>query len=71
MRGEKVYEYELDVTAGGVAMPRPDAPIADLFENVTLTTASPDYAWVNARQIWGVGTVDLAAGTIRIAGYLQ
>jgi hypothetical protein len=52
-------------------VPRADEPVADLFENVTLTTASAEYAWVNTRQIWGVGTVDLAAGKIHIDGHLQ
>jgi Protein of unknown function (DUF3237) len=59
------------LAADGVATPRAGAPVADLFENVTLTTAAADYAWVNARQVWGVGTVDFAVGKIRIEGYLQ
>ena len=45
--------------------------VVDLFENVSLNSASADYAWVNTRQIWGVGAVDLAAGKIHIDGYLQ
>lgn len=64
MRGEKIYEYELDVT--GVT-----EPVADLLENVTLSTASEEYGWVNTRQVWGVGTVDFAAGKIRIAAFMQ
>lgn len=100
MTGEKIYEYEIDVTgvtdygipldailpgqvpvppqgvrvdvavagpvagrlAGtvrGVDMPRATEPVADFFENVTLSTAAEEYAWVNARQGWAVGTVDL------------
>ena len=54
-----------------MATPRANEPVADLFENVQLTTAADAYAWVNARQVWGVGTVDFAAGKIRIEGYLQ
>jgi len=106
MRGEKIYEYDLDVTgmtdygvsldailsgkekippqgvridvafegridldiraivetadghrialsADGVATPRAAEPIADLFENVSLSTAAEEYVWVNTRQVWG------------------
>lgn len=63
--------HRIALSAGGVATPRADAPIADLFEDVELTTAAAPYAWVNARQVWAVGTVDFAAGKIRIEGYLQ
>ena len=59
------------LAAGGVAVPRPGEPIADLFENVTLTTAAADYGWVNTRQIWAPGTVNLAAGTVHIDAYMQ
>lgn len=63
--------HRIALTASGVATPRANEPVADLFENVQLTTAADAYAWVNARQVWGVGTVDFAAGKIRIEGYLQ
>ncbi len=57
--------------AGGVGVLRPGEPVLDLSENVSLLTASVAYAWVNARQIWGVGFVDLGAGKIQIEAYLQ
>jgi hypothetical protein len=44
--------------------------VFSLRENVQLTTASGGYAWVNALQIWGVGSVDLGTGKINIKGYL-
>ena len=59
------------LSADGVAVPRAAEPVADLFENVTLSTAVEEYAWVNARQVWGVGTVDFAAGKIHIDAYMQ
>ena len=59
------------LTAGGVATPRADEPIADLLENITLSTPAADYAWVNTRQVWGYGTVNFATGKIHIEGYLQ
>jgi len=59
------------LSADGVAMPRAGEPVADLFENVTLSTAAEDYAWVNTRQVWGVGTVNFAAGKIHIDAYMQ
>lgn len=59
------------LAADGVATPRGAEPIADLHENVRLSTASEKYSWVNTRQIWGVGTVNLAEGKIHIAGFMQ
>ncbi len=57
--------------ADGVALGRPGDPVVELSENVSLQTAAPAYAWVLNRQIWGVGQVNLAAGTIHIDGYMQ
>jgi len=59
------------LSADGVGVPRAAEPIANLCENVRLTTAAENYAWVHTRQIWGVGTVNLAAGKIHIDAYLQ
>jgi hypothetical protein len=59
------------LSADGVAVPRAAEPIADLFENVSLTTAAEAYAWVNTRQIWAPGTVNLATGKIHIDAYMQ
>ena len=63
--------HRIALSADGVAVPRADEPVADLCENVILSTAVEEYAWVNARQVWGVGTVDLAAGKVHIEGYMQ
>lgn len=63
--------HRIALSADGVAMPRAAEPVADLFENVTLSTAAADYAWVNTRQIWAIGTVDFAAGKIHIDGHMQ
>lgn len=57
--------------ASGVGVMRPDVPVLDLSENVRLLTAAENYAWINARQIWAIGTVNLATGKISIEGYLQ
>ena len=59
------------LSADGVASPRSGSSVVDLHENVTLCTAVPEFAWVLGRQIWAVGTVDLATGKIRLEGYLQ
>lgn len=59
------------LAAGGLGVLRNDAPILDLSENVRLLTASADYAWVNARQVWAIGTANLATGKIHLEGYLQ
>lgn len=59
------------LSADGVALPHAAEPIADLFENVCLTTAAADYLWVNTRQIWAPGTVNFATGKIHIDAYMQ
>ncbi len=63
--------HRIALSAGGVAVLRPTEPIADLSENVSLNTAAEEYAWVRANQIWGVGTVNLAAGKVHIDGFMQ
>lgn len=59
------------LSADGVGMPRATEPIADLWENVILSTATEDYAWVNTRQIWAFGTVNFATGKIHLDAYMQ
>jgi predicted RNA-binding protein len=59
------------LSADGVALPQPGNPVVELRENVSLTTAAEKFAWVNARQIWAAGTVNLATGKIHIDGFLQ
>ena len=63
--------HRIALSADGVAMPRATEPVADLLENVTLSTAAEEFAWVNTRQVWGVGTVNFAAGKIHITAYMQ
>ena len=59
----------ISLRADGVATPRPDSPMVDIKENVELQTASDDYAWVNNKQIWAPGTVDLANGRVEVKAY--
>jgi hypothetical protein len=63
--------HRIALSGDGVATMRSGEPVADLIENLRLTTAIEDYAWLNTRQIWGVGTVNLAARKIHVAAYLQ
>jgi len=61
------------VFATGVALPRehsPISPIADLRENVTLTTSAKAYSWVNQLQVWATGTVDLGKQEVDVKGYV-
>lgn len=62
--GEKIAFF-----ADGVATPEAGTGVMQLRENVTLTTASPAYAWVNRLQIWAQGTVDPAKGEVNVKGY--
>ncbi len=41
--------------ADGVVLPREGRRIADLRENVSLSTSSKRYAWVNTLQVWATG----------------
>ena len=59
------------LSADGVASPQLDSPMVSLRENVRLTTAAEKYAWVNAHQIWSVGTVNLATNKIHVDGFQQ
>ena len=59
------------LSADGVASPQSGQPVASLRENVRLVTAAEKYAWANARQVWGVGSVNLATGKIHIDAFLQ
>lgn len=60
---------KIALSADGVCIPSPGSPVAELRENATLFTSSPEYAWVNPLQIWATGTVDLTEGVVRIKGY--
>ena len=59
------------LSADGVGTLRATEPVADLCENVKLRTAAESYAWVNTRQVWAVGTVNLDTGKIHLDAYLQ
>ena len=63
--------HRIALSADGVAMLRANEPIADLLENVRLTTAAESYAWVNSRQVWATGTVNFATGKIHIEAFMQ
>ena len=51
--------------ADGVAMPGPNG-VWQLRENCRFLTSFADYRWLNGIQAWGIGTVDLGRGEVRI-----
>jgi uncharacterized protein DUF3237 len=59
---------KVSMFADGVA-PVDANGIAHLRENVTLKSNFPAHAWVNTIVVWGVGTVNLATGEVRVKGY--
>ena len=63
--------HRIALSGDGQAAPRPGEPVLDIFANVRLSTASKDYAWVNERQIWGVGTASLTTGKVLAQGFMQ
>lgn len=63
--------HRIALSGDGQAAPRNDNPKLDIFGNIRLSTAAKEYAWVNARQIWSVGTASLATGKIHVEAYMQ
>ena len=63
--------HRIALSGGGQAAPRPGEPVLDIFANVRLSTAFKDYAWVNERQIWAVGTASLATKKVLAEGFRQ
>jgi hypothetical protein len=63
--------HRIAFIAEGVGTAREGEPIVDLSVNISLSTAVASYAWVNARQTWGIGYANLATGKIHIDAYLQ
>lgn len=58
--------------AEGTATVRDAEPIlVDLSVKIHLITASPAYAWINARPAWGAGYANLATGKIHLDAYLH
>lgn len=63
--------HRIALSGDGQAAPRNGEPMWDILANVRLTTASEEYAWVNERQIWSVGTGDMATGKVHVVAYRQ
>lgn len=63
--------HRIALSGDGQAAPRNGEPIFDLFGSIRLSTASKEYAWVNERQIWTVGTASLATGKMHIEAFMQ
>lgn len=62
--------HKIALFSDGVGLPQPGTTASLLRENVTLTTASPEYAWVNELQIWAVGRADVGTGEVHVKGYV-
>jgi hypothetical protein len=60
---------KISLDADGVAIPDKGSPNFRLRENATLTTSHPEHRWVSPIQFWGVGTVDVSKGEVRIKGW--
>jgi hypothetical protein len=55
----------------GIFVPPTDGSgIAQIRENVRLTTADTRYQWVNLLQVWITGTIDIAKEEIRVQAYI-
>jgi hypothetical protein len=57
--------------SGGIFVPPTDGSgIAQIRENVRLTTADPRYQWVNQLQVWLTGYIELAKEAIHVRAYI-
>jgi len=63
--------HRIALSGDGQAQPRRGEPALDIFANIHLSTASKEYAWVNERQIWSVGTASMTTGKICAEAYMQ
>lgn len=61
--------HNIALFADGVVFPQEGTTVWQLRENVSFITASETYAWLNALQGWGQGTVDPGRGEIRVKAY--
>ena len=59
------------LSGDGQAAPRSGEPALDIFGNIRLCTADKEYSWVNERQIWSVGTANLATRKLHLEGFMQ
>jgi hypothetical protein len=55
--------------ATGVGTPIEGTPKVAIVENVKLLSNHENYAWVNNQQVWGIGEVNLAEGTVDLDFY--
>lgn len=60
----------ISMFADGVTSPGTEPHVQELRENITLTTSSGSYSWLNPLPIWGVGTVDLQAMQVHVRAYV-
>ena len=44
---------------------------AQLHLNMKLSTASQKYEWLNSKQIWGIGEVNMQEGRVSVKGYVS
>jgi hypothetical protein len=61
---------KIAVAAGGVGIPEPESNMSLLRENVRLTSADPDFTWLNPLEIWAIGRADIGNATVSIRGYI-
>lgn len=55
--------------AEGIAIPNPETAVAQVTQNVKLTTASSIYSWVNKLEIFVQGKANLNLGQVHLKGY--
>ena len=61
--------HSIAVSAGGIARAGAQPGSYELREHMCYRTAAAPYAWLNKVEAWIVGTLDLAAGELRLKAY--
>lgn len=63
--------HRIALAGDGQAVPREGEPMLDIYANIRLTTAAKEYEWVNARQVWAVGTATMDTGKIHVEAFMH
>jgi hypothetical protein len=58
------------VKESGISTPNVNGTAA-LHLNMEFFTVSQKYEWINKKQVWSIGEVDMRAGKVKVTGYIN
>lgn len=56
------------VKEDGISSPEPSGT-AKLHLNMEFFTTSEKYSWINKKQVWSVGEVNMTSGNVKVSGF--